>query len=194
MLNFANPVNPGGGVRHGAVAQEEDLCRKSSLLLSLESEAAKPYFAYNKTVSWLGSDAMILTPNVEIIRDAARQYLPEPFVVSVLTCAAPVLPWRSGEIDENEYEQALYRRIGKILLTAANYDYRDLVLGAWGCGVFGNDAALVSDLFQKAFRELLIQGTPADHCFSRVVFAIPWNPSRPYNFLEFARNFPEQPD
>ena len=40
VLNLANPVNPGGGVRRGSKAQEEDLCRKSSLLLSLESSAA----------------------------------------------------------------------------------------------------------------------------------------------------------
>ena len=35
VLNLANPVNPGGGVRKGTKAQEEDLCRKSSLFLSL---------------------------------------------------------------------------------------------------------------------------------------------------------------
>ena len=43
VLNLANPVHPGGGVRTGAKAQEEDLCRKSSLLLSLESRAASRY-------------------------------------------------------------------------------------------------------------------------------------------------------
>lgn len=44
VLNFANPVRPGGGVRYGARAQEEDLCRKSTLLASLESEEAAPFY------------------------------------------------------------------------------------------------------------------------------------------------------
>ena len=51
VLNLANPVNPGGGVRRGSKAQEEDLCRKSSLLLSLESSAASVYYKYNKSLN-----------------------------------------------------------------------------------------------------------------------------------------------
>ena len=71
VLNLANPVNPGGGVRNGARAQEEDLCRKSSLLFLLESHSAKRYYVYNKSLhTYLGSDTIILTPNVEIIKDA----------------------------------------------------------------------------------------------------------------------------
>lgn len=46
VLNFASPVNPGGGVRKGSSAQEEDLCRKSSLLLSLESRHARKNYQY----------------------------------------------------------------------------------------------------------------------------------------------------
>lgn len=51
VLNLANPVNPGGGVRRGARAQEEDLCRKSSLLLSLESDTAQAYYNYNQSLN-----------------------------------------------------------------------------------------------------------------------------------------------
>ena len=60
VLNMANPVHPGGGVRHGAKAQEEDLCRRSSLLVSLEGPKAAPYYEYNRRVgTYMGSDAMI---------------------------------------------------------------------------------------------------------------------------------------
>ena len=47
VLNFANPVNIGGGVNKGAKTQEEDLCRRSSLLRSLETQHSLRYYNYN---------------------------------------------------------------------------------------------------------------------------------------------------
>ena len=47
VLNFANAVHPGGGVKKGSRAQEEDLCRKSSLMRSLESKESRAFYEYN---------------------------------------------------------------------------------------------------------------------------------------------------
>jgi uncharacterized protein (TIGR02452 family) len=58
----------------------------------------------------------------------------------------------------------LTRRASRILAIAAAHGHRSLVLGAWGCGVFGNDPAVVADAFAAALR--------ANPWFDRVVFAI----------------------
>ena len=85
VLNFANPVNPGGGVYSGARAQEEDLCRKSTLLLSLESENAKEYYDFHRKHNYYtASDYMILSPEVQVFRNGDNTLSDKPFVVSVL--------------------------------------------------------------------------------------------------------------
>ena len=112
VLNLANPVHPGGGVRRGARAQEEDLCRKSSLLLSLESQAAEKYYEFNKSLhTYMGSDALMITPHVEIIKDENGELLDDTAVVSVLTCAAPMVSRGKEGMSECEYEDMVYNRI-----------------------------------------------------------------------------------
>lgn len=190
VLNFANPVHPGGGVRRGAVAQEENLCRKSSLLFSLESEQAQTYYHYNRSLrTYLGSDALILTPDVEIIRNQNGELLEESIVVSVLTCAAPMITCGIEDLSEKQYERLFYRRICAILTCAAYLGYPMLVLGAFGCGAFGNDAKLVSNLFDRALKEFDYGGMKAEDVFDRVDFAVLDRSRSLYNFKEFSRNF-----
>lgn len=192
VLNFANPVNPGGGVRTGARAQEEDLCRKSTLLVSLESVAAQEYYRYNRSLqSYMGSDAMILSPKVEIIRDEQGMLLAEPVIVSVLTCAAPVNSMRDWNISDDEYEKIVYQRIRYMLRFAAHSGYRELVLGAWGCGAFGNDARIVSDAFERELKKMEYNGK---YPFRKVGFAVLDRLAAGYNFREFYRNFGRQSD
>ena len=190
VLNLANAVNPGGGVRRGAKAQEEDLCRKSSLLLSLESENARPYYDYNKSLhTYMGSDAIIINPQVEIIKDENGNLLPDTAIAAVMTCAAPMLRNGMEGIPQSEYESLMYQRITGMLKTAAYLGYRHLVLGAFGCGAFRNDARVVSDLFYKALKEFDYDGMKEKDMFRRIDFAVLDHSADQYNFKEFSRNF-----
>ena len=190
VLNLANPVNPGGGVRRGARAQEEDLCRSSSLLLSLECRHAKKYYDYNKSLNtYMGSDALMITPQVEIIRDENGELLDDTVVVSVVTCAAPLVSYGKEGMTDAEYEQMMYDRITGMLKCVAYRGYKNLVLGAWGCGAFGNDAAVISNLFYKALRELDYNGHSQKDLFRRIDFAVLDRTREQYNFKEFYRNF-----
>ena len=190
VLNFANPVNIGGGVYRGARAQEEDLCRRSSLLRSLENSGADRYYTFNRSLrTHMGSDAMIFSPEVEVFRDEDYEFMEETAVVAVVTCAAPMVSYGLEGMSESEYRDMCYNRIVRLLKCAAYFGYEDLVLGAWGCGAFGNDAAVVSDLFYSALEELRWGDLKAQDLFRNVIFAVRSRNGESYNYREFYRNF-----
>ncbi len=184
LLNLASAVRPGGGVRNGMGGQEESLCRDSTLLMSLESEAAKPYYEYNnKRNTHMGSDGLILSPEVIVFRDEKGELLDEPFSISVISCAAPNVRFGFEGMSKEEYQKMLYRRIEGILRCAGNLGYKNLILGAFGCGAFRNDAALVSDCFCRALTGEAGRG------LAHADFAVLCTPGKEYNFREFCRNF-----
>lgn len=194
VLNLANPVNPGGGVRRGARAQEEDLCRRSSLLASLEGPRAAAYYEYNRSLrTYMGSDALIIHPRVEIIKDEDGSPLPRTEVVAVMTCAAPMLTNGMEGMTQGQYERLLYRRVDGMLRTAAFLGYGYLVLGAFGCGAFHNDARVVSDVFYRVLEEPGPGGIRVKDAFRRVDFAVLDRTYERYNYKEFARNFSPSP-
>jgi uncharacterized protein (TIGR02452 family) len=87
----------------------------------------------------------------------------------VLTCAAPV----AQSIGQPESGDLLQRRIHRVLAIAHAYDHSTLVLGAWGCGAFGNDPHRTARDFRSA-----LEGEFAG-AFNTVVFAITdWSPER----------------
>ena len=79
----------------------------------------------------MGSDAMIFTPKVEIIRDDHGSLLEETRIVSVVTCAAPMITYGKEGLTEEEYKHMLLQRITRMLKCAAAFGYERLVLGAW---------------------------------------------------------------
>ena len=157
ILDFASGTNPGGGARSGSNAQEESLCRISTLLPLLESEKAAPYYSRNReTANGMYTDSVILAPDVTFFRqdDEKMKILPENdwMKADVIIIPAPNLK-RAGAPVENgsrtRYEHILQKRIETIFKTAAYGGADILILGAFGCGVFGNNPETVCEMFRK---------------------------------------------
>ena len=162
-LNFASATQPGGGFLGGARAQEEYLCRSSALYLSIKDS---PMYAYHRREGHKRySDAMIYSPDVPVFRDDEHGLLPKPYLASFITSAAPLTKHLHPE-ELVHIPEILRTRIRKILSVAQTHGHDSLVLGAWGCGAFGNDGHLVANLFQHAL-ENEFKGA-----FKEVTFAI----------------------
>jgi uncharacterized protein (TIGR02452 family) len=147
-LNFASAKNPGGGFLNGSQAQEESLARSSALYASLLL-APGFYDAHRASSSLFYSDAMIVSPDCPIFRDDAGCLLETPYRATFLTCAAPNAGAMRGHPSGSAtaLEETFERRCDRVLAMAARWGCRHLVLGAWGCGVFRNDPAMVARAF-----------------------------------------------
>jgi len=167
-LNFASAKNPGGGFLNGSHAQEESLARSSALHASL-LRAWAFYERHRGSPSLLYSDAMIWSPACPVFRDDEGTLLDEPQLVSFITSPAP----SAGAAADNRPEElplipeVFRRRSEFVLALAAFHGHKRLVLGAWGCGVFRNDPAVVA----AAFQSHLLRGAWAGR-FERVVFSV----------------------
>jgi uncharacterized protein (TIGR02452 family) len=163
-LVFASARHPGGGFLNGAQAQEESIARGSALYPCLR--AAAPFYAYHRSRPELTySDRIIYSPRVPVFRDDRGRLLAAPYEVTFLTAAAPNVSAIRRTQPERivDVPDVLRRRAARILAVAAAHGHDRLVLGAWGCGVFGNDPAEVAAAFAVAL---------PDSRMERVVFAI----------------------
>jgi uncharacterized protein (TIGR02452 family) len=166
-LNFANGVTPGGGFLDGARAQEEVLCRSSALYATLCGDPM--YEAHRRRPQPDSTDWAIHSPDVPVFREDDGTELERPWLLSFLTCAAPYAP----RIGQPQSGNLLQKRIHRVLAIARAYGYTTLVLGAWGCGAFGNDPQRTASDFRHALEN------EYSGAFSDVVFAIAdWSPER----------------
>jgi uncharacterized protein (TIGR02452 family) len=174
-LNFASARNQGGGFLSGAVAQEEDLCRCSGLYSCLKK---KPLF-YNANIlcdDTLYTDGIIYSPKVPFIRNEHNLLLETPFELSIISAPAPNLNG-SNSIDEDLYVNTILNRSQRILQVAHENGHKNIILGAWGCGAFGNDSVNIANIFMAA-----LQSVPS---FEHVCFAIYDTRTPPHLFETF---------
>ena len=168
-LNFASAKNPGGGFLNGSQAQEESLARASALYASLRTQP--DYYEYHRSNNDpLYSHRAIFSPGCPVFRDDEGTPLRDPLqLVDFITCPAP----NAGAVRQNRPEaidlipEIFRRRAAYVLALALHKRCDALVLGAWGCGVFKNDPALVAE----AFRDLL-QGEVFSQKFKAIRFSV----------------------
>ncbi len=160
--NFASATNPGGGVTKGSNAQEEALCRISTLypLLSTQKIANEFYRPHRNMKDPLHNDDCIYTPDVVVFKtdNASPVLMPEKdwYSVDVITCAAPNLrenpsnSMNSGDgnkkatITDAELLKMHEKRLRAILDTAVVNGAEVVILGAFGCGAFQNPPFIVA--------------------------------------------------
>lgn len=160
LLNFASFTRPGGGFITGAMAQEEAICHSSTLYNVLKDfkENYDDNFnkLQNKKVTSLYENWAIYSP--EIFFEKADLF------VNVLTCAAPNLRNLPTKFPKKTIHEAQYSRCKFILDIFDTKRDSNLILGAFGCGVFKNDPKDIATIF----KELIPR-----YNFKNVVFAIP---------------------
>ena len=157
VLNYANNHSI-GGAPFSAGAQEESLCRCSTLLPCLEA-MKNPFYVKHRNMyksgemNYLGNDDLIYTPDVVVFKTDERTDPVYPkmmdkeewYKVNIITCAAPQM-YQCISFPEN-YEQVIGSRIKKILDVAAMEGNEVVILGAWGCGAFRNPIDIVARIF-----------------------------------------------
>lgn len=168
-LNFASGKHPGGGFLRGSEAQEESIARASALYPTLNAHFE--YYEVNRAYpTEFYTDHMIYSPAVPVFRDDSADFLNEPYNLSILT--APGV--KAGEVRKHQPELVseitgtMRRRIGYVLHIALQLGYKDLVLGAWGCGVFRNDPNEIAG----HFADYLLPGGLFAGQFRRIDFAV----------------------
>lgn len=168
-LNFASAKNPGGGFLFGSQAQEECLARTSGLHQSLSTRMA--YYDANRShPSSLYTNHIIYSPSVPVFRDDDDNLILDPYTVSIVTSPAV----NAGAVRKNEPDNlslirpTMKERIRSVLAVGRHHGHDSIVLGAWGCGVFGNDPSDIARWFADAlqFDESFVGA------FRHVVFAV----------------------
>lgn len=146
-LNFASAKNAGGGFLNGSNAQEESLARATGLYACIEGNNI---YRKNKENSnnCLYSHDMIYSPKVPVFRDNDDNLIEEPYYVSFIT--APAVNAKEAlkrNVSQRDIDYTMYERISRLFSIALDNEVDVLVLGSWGCGVFGGDVEKLAGMF-----------------------------------------------
>ncbi|KAI3330330.1 hypothetical protein F4824DRAFT_505180 [Ustulina deusta] len=180
ILNMASPLSPGGGFLNGATSQEESLCMRTTLLPALRDEfyrmpelavvytpdvlVFRPASSSPSPSSFSSSPSASPSPSSDRRSDASgsggggegdeNDILPknDRWFVDVVSAAALRLPeTESGRYASAADRELVVRKMRAVLRVFAAKGCTRVVLGAWGCGAYGNPVPEIA----KAWRQVL---------------------------------------
>ncbi|KAI6768183.1 hypothetical protein HG530_006192 [Fusarium avenaceum] len=169
VLNMASHSSPGGGWLKGARAQEEALCYRSSLYLSLH----RRYYPWKQRMGLYSPDVVIIRSDQDsghnlLVPNVQPNDLPVVSVLSIAALRTPdtrnvVLNTPSGSVTEPTFARPGDRELTKLkmrlcLRMAAQRNHGLLVLGALGCGAFRNPPKEVARCWLEVLKEPEFQG------------------------------------
>ncbi|MBR4904010.1 MAG: TIGR02452 family protein [Selenomonadaceae bacterium] len=182
--NFASATNPGGSVKYGSRAQEEALCRCSTLYPVLDTEENwNNYYNVNRERNNpFYDDACIYSPEIIICKSdvdkPARLPRDKWDTVDVITIAAPNL--HNIDISDEGLFAIQEKRIRHMFTVVAHQGAEIFVTGAFGCGAFQNNPEVVAQAYKKVLPEF-------EGYFKEIVFGIYCRSNEIINYETFKR-------
>lgn len=187
ILNMASLYHPGGGVIDGSSAQEEDLCRRSTLAVSLY-QFSLPGGKHGDLAEMVNVrrradrypmhnlNGGIYSPGITFFRTSRDQgyaLLEKPFTAAVVSVAALNYNQRHGHstlengmIPDSD-KPVIKEKMRTILRIAIEHGHDSMVLGAFGCGAFCTPPAQQATLFHQVLEESEFRNR-----FRKLTFAI----------------------
>ncbi|KAI7166872.1 hypothetical protein KC360_g8989, partial [Hortaea werneckii] len=184
ILNMASPVRPGGGFLDGANSQEEFICARSTLYPSLWDSFYR-----------LPEIGGVWTPDVLVFRDSSPDAIEltkrDRFFVDVISAGMFRFPDNNrirasdDKLDSactcgvsycDRDRELVTRKMKSVLRMAQSKGAEKLILGAWGCGAYGNPVKEVAKLWRKVIAGSPRQKRPNSERWEgiqEIIFAIP---------------------
>jgi uncharacterized protein (TIGR02452 family) len=155
VLNMASMLAPGGGFLNGASSQEESLCMRTTLLLSLSDNFYR-----------LPEVGGVYTPDVLVFRDEKAEDLEKRDRWFVDCVSAGMLRFPSITVDEStgrgsysssRDREMVVEKVRAVMRIFQTKSVKKVVVGAWGCGAYGNPVGEIA----AAWKKVLLGGRQA---------------------------------
>ncbi|CAO2655262.1 Nn.00g103260.m01.CDS01 [Neocucurbitaria sp. VM-36] len=150
ILNMASPLRPGGGVLTGATSQEEYLCARTTLLPSLKES----FYRLPELGGIWTSDVLVFRSHLPLDDSNGELGPGERYWLDVISAGMLRFPELEGDEDEEKRlgkkdTEMVEAKMRAVLRIAASKGVKKMVLGAWGCGAYGNPVRDIARAWKK---------------------------------------------